>query len=123
MGYQICPFEHSTSNFFLRKITSIQLVFEPARLWYLKPGRENAPTTRTCSRIFRSHPYGYNFSLKLYPVGFASAIGAWASISLSITAQEYDDILPWSVSKTIQIEVRDQLNPLMPGTRRSNLKN
>ena len=25
---------------------------------------------------------------------------------------EYDDILPWSVSRIIQIKVRDQLNPL-----------
>ena len=36
----------------------------------------------------------------------------WASISVSISAEEYDDIVPWQVSKTIQIEVRDQLNPL-----------
>ena len=39
MGDQICQFELSNSNFILWKITSIQLVFESARLWYLKPGR------------------------------------------------------------------------------------
>ena len=93
-------------------VTSIQFVFESAQLWYLKPGRENAPTTRLRSPIFRSHPYGYNFYLNFYPYGFAAAIGTWASISLSISAGEYDDILPWPVSKTIQIKVHDQLNPL-----------
>ena len=112
MGDQICQFEHCNSNFVLWKITSIKLVFESAKLWYLKPGREIAPTTRLHSPIFRSHPYGYTFYLNLYPYGFVAAIGRWASISLSISAGEYDDILPWPVSKTIQINVRDQLNPL-----------
>ena len=63
MGDQICQFEHSNSTFILWKVKSIQLVFESARSWYLKPGREDAPTTRLRSPIFRSHPYGYNFYL------------------------------------------------------------
>ena len=112
MGEQICQLEHSNSTFTLWKVTSIQFVFESAQLWYLKPGRANAPTTRLRSPILRSHPYGYNIFLKFYPSGFAAAIGTRASISLSISAGEYDDILPWPVSKTIQIKVRDQLNPL-----------
>ena len=112
MGDQICQFEHSNSTFILWKVTSVQLVFESARSWYLKPGRENARTTRLRSPIFRSHPYGYNFYLNFYPYGFAAAIGTWASISLSLSAGEYDDILPWPVSKTIQIKVRNQINPL-----------
>ena len=112
MGDQICQFEHSKSTFILWKVTSIQFLFESAQLGYLEPGRENAPTTRLGSPIFRSHPYGYNFYLNFCPHGFAAAIGTRASISLSISAGEYDDILPWPVSKTIQIKVRDQLNPL-----------
>ena len=112
LGDQICQFEHSNCNFILWKVTSIKLVFESARLWYLKPGRENAPTTRLRSLIFRSHSYGYNFYLNLYPYGFAAAIGTWMSLSHSVSAGEYDDILTWPISKTIQIKVRDQLNPL-----------
>ena len=112
MGGQICQFNNSNSTFILWKVTSIQLVFESARLWYLKPGWENVPTTRLRSPIFRSHPYSYNFYLKFYPYGFAAAIGTRPSIFLSISAGEYDDILPWPVSKTIQMKVRDQLNPL-----------
>ena len=112
MGDQICQFEHGNSTFTLWKVTSVQLVFESARSWYLKPGRKNAPTTRLRSPIFRYHPYGYNFYSNFYPFGFAAAIGTWASISLSISPGEYDDILPWPVSKTIQIKVRNQMNPL-----------
>ena len=81
MGDQLCQFEHSNCNFILWKVTSIKLVFESARLWYLKPGRENAPTTRLRSPVFRSHFYGYNFYLNLYPYGFAAAIGTWLSLS------------------------------------------
>ena len=62
--------------------------------------------------MFRSHPYGHNFCLNFYRYGFAAVIGTWASICLSISAGEYDDILPWPVSKTIQIKVHDQMNPL-----------
>ena len=112
MGDELCQFEHSNCNFILWKVTSIKLVFESARLWYLKPGQENAPTSRLRSPVFRSHPYVYKFYLNLYPYGFAAAIGTWLSLSLSISPGEYDDILPWPVSKTIQIKVRDQINPL-----------
>ena len=111
MGDHICQFENDNSSFNLWKISSIQPVFESDRSWYLKPGRENAPTTRLRSPIFRSHPYGNNFYLIFYPYGLAAAIGTWASISLSISAGEYDNILPWPVSQTIQIKLRDQLNP------------
>ena len=112
MGNQICQFEHSNCTFILWKVTSIKLVIESARLWCLKPGRENALTTRLRSPVFRCHPYGYNFYLILFPYGVAAAIGTWVSLSLSISPGEYDDILPWPVSKTIQIKVRDQLSPL-----------
>ena len=81
MGDQICQFEHSNSSFILWKVTSIQLVFESPRLWLLKPARENAPTARLRSPIFRFHPYVYKFYLIFYPYGIAAAIGTWASIS------------------------------------------
>ena len=112
MGDQIYQFEHSNSTFILWEVTSVQLVFESARSWYLKLGRENAPTTRFRSPIFRFHPYGCNFYLNFYPYRFAAAIGTWASSSLSVCAGEYDDIFPWPVSKTIQNKVRNQMNPL-----------
>ena len=76
----------------------------------MKPGRENVPTTRLRSPFFRFHPYGYNFYLNLFSYGFTAAVRTRASISFFVTAGEHDDIL---VSRTIQIIVREQLNPLI----------
>ena len=47
----------------------------------------------------------------MYAHGFAAATGTRVSVSLSISAGDYDDILPWPVSKMIQIKVRDQPDP------------
>ena len=112
MGDQSCQFEHCICNFILWKISSIKLVFDSIKLRYLKPGLENVPTTRLRGFIFCSHPYGCNFYLTLYAYGFAAAIGTWVFVYLSISAGDYDDIVPWPVSKTIQLEVREQLHPL-----------
>ena len=51
-------------------------------------------------------------SLILYSFGFAAAIGKWVRIFLPIAVGEYDDILPWSVSRILQIKVRDKLDPV-----------
>ena len=51
-------------------------------------------------------------SLILYSFGFAAAIGKWVRIFLPISVGEYDDILPWSVSRILQIKVRDKLDPV-----------
>ena len=39
MGDQICQLEHCNSNFILRKISTMKLVFESVKSWCLKPGR------------------------------------------------------------------------------------
>ena len=62
--------------------------------------------------FFCSHIYGCQFYLIFYSFGFAAAIGKGVPISLPISVGEYDDILPWSVSKIIQIKVRDKLEPV-----------
>ena len=51
-------------------------------------------------------------SLILHSFGFAAAVGKWVCIFLLISVGEYDDILLWSVSRIIQIKVRDQLDPV-----------
>ena len=122
MGDQICQFEHSNSSFILWKITSIQLVLESARLWYLKPGREDASTTRLRSPLFRSQPYGYNFYLKLDPYGFAAAIGTWASISLSMSAGEYDDFCLGRSQKQSTSKCVTSWTLITPGARQLRLK-
>ena len=71
-----------------------------------------AISTRLGSLIFHHHAYGFNFYPNLYPFGFAVAMGTWVSVSLSFSAVDDDDILPWRVSKTIQVKIHDRLNPL-----------
>ena len=51
-------------------------------------------------------------SLILYSFGFSAAVGKCVSIFLPISVGEDDDILPWSVSRIIQIKVRDKLDPV-----------
>ena len=88
-------------------------VFDSTKLWYLKTGRENDPTTRLRSPNFRFRKYGYNIYLNLYPDGFAAAIDTWAAISFYISTGDYDDILPWPLSEKIHFKIRDQLQPLI----------
>ena len=71
-----------------------------------------AISTRLDSVFFRSHPYGCKFYLILYSFGFAAVIEKWAPISFPGSVGEYDDILPCSISKTIQIKFRDKLDPV-----------
>ena len=71
-----------------------------------------------CSNHSTSQPYlslspiWLQLLFKLLPIWIRRCHRNIASFSLSISAGECDDILPWPVSKTIQIKVRDQRNSL-----------
>ena len=57
-------------------------------------------------------PIWLQLLFKFLPIWILCCHRNVASICISTSAGEYDDIRPWPVSKTIQIKVRDQLNPL-----------
>ena len=118
MSDRSCQFEYCNSNFILSKISSIKPVFDSANLWYLKLGREQAPTIRLRSPIFQSDPYGYRFHLKMYPYGFSAAIGTWVMVSIFISAGEYNGILKWFFSKSNQLTIRSQLEPFKAWTQK-----
>ena len=98
-----------------RKLTVHNFI---AATWLIIFGQEHyhsfwinyAISTRLGCLNFRSHPYGYKFYLIFYFFGFAVSIGKWVFISLPVTVGEFDDIMPWSVSKIIQIKCRDKLH-------------
>ena len=73
---------------------------------------EKRLSTETCRYNSRLNSLQHQLSTMGDQICQFAATGTWASISISISAGEYDDILPWPVSKTIQNKVRDQLNPL-----------
>ena len=70
------------------------------------------PATSFSSPIFKTHPHGYNFFIKLYPYGFGPATAKCASILLTLFPGDYDSLLQWPFSKLIHIGIRDQLDPL-----------
>ena len=68
-------------------------------------------STHYNSPVYRTHPYGYNFFVQFYPYGPDSAAGNHASIKFDLFPGDYDGLLTWPFPKTIQLSVRDQLDP------------
>ena len=58
-----------------------------------------------CSTAFLSKPYGYNFFIRAFPYGCGPAIGKSMSITISLIAGPFDDILTWPFRGTIQISL------------------
>ena len=94
------------------KLTSLKLVFDTAK----SPARlDNAAkdsSTHYNSPLYHTHTYGYNFFAQFYPYGLDAAAGNHASIMFALFPGDYDGLLKWPFSKTIQISVRNQLDPL-----------
>ena len=63
-----------------------------------------------CSTAFLSKPYGYSFFIRAFPYGCGPAIGNSMSITISLIAGPFDDILTWPFKGTIQISVFRQDN-------------
>ena len=61
--------------------------------------------------MYRTHPYGYNFIIQFYPYGLDSAGRNHASFMFALFPGDYDGSLTWPFPKTIQLSVRDQLDP------------
>ena len=61
-------------------------------------------------------------SLILYSFWFAAAVEKWVPLALPISMGEHDNILPWSVSKIIQIKLRDKLDPVIAGSQTIEFK-
>ena len=68
------------------------------------------PATSCSSPIFRTHPHGYNFFVKLYPYGIGPATGKCASFLFTLFPGDYYNLFQWPFSKLIHIGIRDQLN-------------
>ena len=69
------------------------------------------PSTQYNSPVYRTHPHGYNFFVQFYPYGLNAAARNHASIMFAFFPGDYDSLLMWPFPKTIQLSVRDQLDP------------
>ena len=63
------------------------------------------------SSVYRTHLHGYKFFVQFSQYGLDSATGNDASIMFAILPGDYERLLTWPFSKTIQLSVRDQLDP------------
>ena len=95
----------------LWKLTSLKLVFDTAKSSSRLDNAAKDPSTNYKSPVYRTHPYGYNFSVQFYLYGLDSAAGIHASIMIALFLGDYDGLLTWPFPKTIHLSVRDQLDP------------
>ena len=114
---KIRQLEPGNSDVIIWKIPSVKFVFDSAKV--ARPSLDPLiePATSFSSPIFRTHPHGYNFFIKLYPYGIGPATGKYASVLFALFPGDYDNLLQWPFKKTIHIGIRDQLDPMNTWTK------
>ena len=114
---KIRQLEPGNSDAIIWKIPSVKFVFDSAKVARPSSDPLIEPATSFSSPIFRTHPHGYNFFIKLYPYGIGSATGKCASVLFALFPGDYDNLLQWPFTKTIHIGIRDQLDPMNTWTK------
>ena len=109
---KIRQLEPGNSDVIIWKIPSVKFVFDSAKVARPSSDPLIEPATSFSSPIFRTHPHGYNFFIKLYPYGIGPATGKCASVPFALFPGDYDNLLQWPFTKTIHIGIRDQLDPM-----------
>ena len=109
---KIRQLEPGKSDAIIWKIPSVKFVFDSAKVARPSSDQLIEPATSFSSPIFRTHPHGYNFFIKLYPYGIGPATGKCASVLFALFPGDYDNLLQWPFTKTIHIGIQDQLDPM-----------
>ena len=109
---KIRQLEPGNSDVIIWKIPSVKFVFDSAKVARPSSDPLIEPATSFSSPIFRTHPHGYNFFIKLYPYGIGTATGKCASVLFILFPGDYENLLQWPFTKTIHIGIRDQLDPM-----------
>ena len=104
--------EPGHSDVIIWKIPSVKFIFDSAKVARPSSDPLIEPATSFSSHIFRTHPHGYNFFIKLYTYGIGPATGKCASILFTLFPGDYDNLLQWPFTKIIHIGIRDQLDPM-----------
>ena len=113
---RIRSLESGGTDTILWKLTSVKLVFNTAKSSARLDNAAKDPSTHYNSPVYRTHPYGYNLFVQFYPYGLDSAAGNHASIMFGSFPGDCDGLLTWPFPKTIQLSVRDQLDPQITWT-------
>ena len=109
---KIRQLEPGHSDVIIWKIPSVKFVFDSAKVARPSSDPLIELATNFSSPIFRTHPHGYNFFIKLYPYSIGPATGKCASILFTLFPGDYDNLLQWPFTKIIHIGIRDQLDPM-----------
>ena len=96
---KIRQLEPGNSDALIWKILSVKFVIDSAKVGRPSSDPLIEPGTSYSSPIFRTHPHGYNFFIKLYPYGIGPATGKCASILFTLFPGDYDNLLQWPFSK------------------------
>ena len=115
---KIHQLELGNSDVIFWKIPSVKFVFDSAKVARPSSDPLIEPATSFSSPIFRTHPHGYNFFIKLYPYGIGPAKGKCASVLFALFPGDYDNLLQWPFTQTIHIGIRDQLDPMNTWTKK-----
>ena len=93
------------------RISGFDAIFQNGKRQHvgLKPDSPKQPDNFYSPLIYTSQQ-GYLFYLRLYPFGCDSAAGKFVSIFLAFSPGEYDAILEWPFTSTIEISVVNQQN-------------
>ena len=102
---KIRQLEPGNSDVIIWKSPSVKFVFDSAKVARPSSDSPIEPATSFSSPIFRTHPHGYNFFIKLYPHGIGPATDKCASILFTPFPGDYDNLLQGPFSKTIHIGI------------------
>ena len=109
---KIRQLEPGNSDSIIWKIPSVKFVFDSAKVARPSSDPFIEPATSFSSPIFWTHPQGYKFFIKFYPLGIGPANGKCASILFTLFPGDYDNLLQWPFSMLAHIGVQDQMDPL-----------
>ena len=90
---KIRQLEPGNSDVIIWKIPSVKFVIDSAKVALPSSGPLIEPATSVSSPIFRTHPHGYNFFIRLYPYGIGPATGKCASFLFNPFLGDYDNLL------------------------------
>ena len=98
------------------KLENFSIIFNNAKLFEETENKKNTDPNLTrdfCCTAFLSEPYGYSLFIRAFPYGGGPALGKSMSITISLIAGPFDDILAWPFRGTIQISVCRQDNSVL----------
>ena len=93
------------------KLEIFSIIFNNAKLFEETENRKNTDPNGTrdfCSTAFLSKPYGYSFFIRTLHYGCGPALGKSMSITISLIAGPFDDILPGPLEEQSRSAYSDQ---------------